>query len=605
MTEISVNYLIEYTVIAAYLVLMLVIGWVFKNFNKNIGDYFRSGSQGTWWIVGMSGFMAGISAFSFIGAGGAAFEAGWSILSMYLGNLAGVAVLGLFLAGWYRQMRAITFPEVIRGRFGPVTQQVYAWLTIPMFIMWGAIWLLGLAIFSSGIFGLPINVVIPALGMVVLFYATAGGKWAVMAADFVQGLILVLMCVLITTLCLIKTGGITGLFDMIAERGLSEEYAFFKTDGSQFNGAYTAKWMLATFVMQFIFFAGLSNCNRFFAVKDGKEARWAAWLMVTLMAAGLLLWFVPPITARLFYESEVMSASISKPQEAAFAVVSMYLLPNGLIGLMVVAMFSATMSSMDAGLNGNAAVFIRDILPALCRLFGFSLPSDRKQLFLSRLITIAFGLLLIVLAMYLSRQEGTGIFEIAIVFSSVVGLPMALPMFLCLFFRRVPSWSALFAGVVCALPSVVMLFAPDFLSFSQRVFWQMVLGISAFVFTGLFWKGTTEAYRKQVAAFFAKMHTPVDYAKEIGTETDGIQLILLGRFVGAIALFIALLLLIPNSLFGRLCIGALVLACGSLSIAMIWSGIRRRRKVKQMAEEHAAFQDADPECAVAENTPES
>jgi|GEM_PF-3902507 len=53
---------IEYSVIVAYLVLMLVVGLVFKNFNKNSGDYFRGGSQGTWWIVGMSSFMAGISA---------------------------------------------------------------------------------------------------------------------------------------------------------------------------------------------------------------------------------------------------------------------------------------------------------------------------------------------------------------------------------------------------------------------------------------------------------------------------------------------------------------------------------------------------------------
>jgi hypothetical protein len=50
---------IEYSVIVAYLVLMLVVGVVFKNFNKNSGDYFRGGSQGTWWIVGMSSFMAG------------------------------------------------------------------------------------------------------------------------------------------------------------------------------------------------------------------------------------------------------------------------------------------------------------------------------------------------------------------------------------------------------------------------------------------------------------------------------------------------------------------------------------------------------------------
>ncbi len=601
MTTLSINPYIEYTVIGFYLALMLVIGWVFKNFNKNVGDYFRSGSQGTWWIVGVSAFMAGISAFSFIGTGGAAFEAGWSVMSMYLGNLAGVAALAVFLAGWYRQMRAITFPEVIRSRFGPLTQQVYAWLTVPMFLMWGAIWLLGLAIFSSGIFGLPINLVIPVLGVVVLSYATAGGKWAVMAADFVQGLILVLMCVLITTLCLIKTGGVGGLFELISERGLNDEFAFIKPEGSSFGGAYTLKWVLATFVMQFIFFSGLSNCNRFFAVKDGREARRAAWLMVLLMAGGVLLWFIPPITARLFYEAEVMAAPLSKPQESAFAVVSIHLLPNGLIGLMVVAMFSATMSSMDAGLNGNAAIFIRDILPATCRLFGWRLPSDRMQLLLSRLVTIVFGIMLIGLAIYLSRQEGAGIFEIAIVFSSLVGLPMALPMFLCLFVKRVPAWSALFSGAVCALPSIVMLFAPDLLSFSGRVFWQMVLGSAAFFATRLFWNTSSVTYREQVEAFFERMHTPVNYAEEVGTDTDGIQLVVLGRFVGVISVFLALLLLLPNELFGRLCIGALALTCGSLAAAMVWLGRRKSQRVEKSTHECPEFQGVESESITAEN----
>jgi hypothetical protein len=78
---------IEYSLICAYL--LLVVGVVFKNFNKNSGDYFRGGSQGTWWLVGMGSFMAGISAFIFTANRGAAFEAGWTVLFIYLGNCGG------------------------------------------------------------------------------------------------------------------------------------------------------------------------------------------------------------------------------------------------------------------------------------------------------------------------------------------------------------------------------------------------------------------------------------------------------------------------------------------------------------------------------------
>ena len=51
---------VEYAVIGAYLVLTLVVGVVFKSSTER-GDFFRGGCQGTWWMVGMSSFMAGMS----------------------------------------------------------------------------------------------------------------------------------------------------------------------------------------------------------------------------------------------------------------------------------------------------------------------------------------------------------------------------------------------------------------------------------------------------------------------------------------------------------------------------------------------------------------
>jgi len=42
-----------------------------------------------------------------------------------------------------------------------------------------------------------------------------------------------------------------------------------------------------------------------------------------------------------------MALGISKPAEAAYAIASVNLLPAGLIGLIVVAILTATMSSMD------------------------------------------------------------------------------------------------------------------------------------------------------------------------------------------------------------------------------------------------------------------
>ena len=47
--------------------------------------------------------------------------------------------------------------------------------------------------------------------------------------------------------------------------------------------------------------------------------------------------------------------------EASYAVATLALLPNGLIGVMLAAMFSATMSSLSGTFHLHAAIIVRDI----------------------------------------------------------------------------------------------------------------------------------------------------------------------------------------------------------------------------------------------------
>ena len=573
---------IEYSVIAAYLVLMLVVGVVFKNFNKNSGDYFRGGSQGTWWIVGMSSFMAGISAFTFTGNGGASFEAGWTILIIYVANCAGLLVHVLFLAPWFRQMRATTFPEVIRARFGPVTQQVYAALAMLLFLVTGAVWLFGLAIFTATSFGLPIHFTIPVLGLVVLFYSTTGGKWAVMAADFVQGLIMMAMTLLIAVLCLVKFGGIGGFLAAIESAGLGHDFRFFKAPGDFPLNAYTFEWVMAMFVVQVTLVCSAQQAVKYFAVKDGREARRAASLFLVLMALGSLMWFVPPMAARILFAEEVLASGMTKPAEAAFAVASVNLLPVGLIGMMVVAMFSATMSSMDAGLNGNAAMAVRDLLPALCRRFGWKMPGESGQVLAGRIVTITFGLAVIALALRLSMMQGTGVFEFVVALGPLIVVPMSIPLLLCLFIRRVPPWAALASMAATLVPSTMAFLAETPWTLGEKTLWTFLAGTGVFLLSGLFWGQTTSHYREQVEAFFATMHRPVDFATEVGQANDSTQLRLMGRFAVAVGSFVLLLLFAPNPASGRLAILGLAAFLIGVGLFMLFAARRQTAAASQV-----------------------
>lgn len=57
---------IEFFVVGTYLLFLVGIGIAFKRLNSNVDDYFRSGCQGTWWLVGVSSFMAGAGSGTFV-----------------------------------------------------------------------------------------------------------------------------------------------------------------------------------------------------------------------------------------------------------------------------------------------------------------------------------------------------------------------------------------------------------------------------------------------------------------------------------------------------------------------------------------------------------
>lgn len=589
--------LIEYTVISSYLVLLVTISIVFKRLSSNHSDYFRSGCRGKWWLVGASCFMTAFSSWTFTGAAGAAFEAGWSALIIFLANTIAFLINAAFLAPWFRQLRAISPPQIIRDRFGERSRQFYAWIMVGTQTCFSSVHLYALAIFSSAVFGYQVNHIIIVLGAIVLFYSMVGGSWGVMASDFIQSSVLMPMTILIAILCLVKLGGIDGFLSALRGKDFSSDYSMFKTteQAVKFGYKYTVFWAVVMLVKNVTAFNSLTNAQRFFSVKDGREARKAALFTAVLMFIGSLIWFIPPMTARLLYADAVNAVNITKPAEASYAVCSMQLLPVGMTGLMVVAIFAATTSSMDSGLNRNAAVFTNDIYPAVTRMLGLKPTTDgRKLLFIGRIFTIFIGCCVISLAYYLSVRGKTGVFQYMLNIGGMLMVPMMIPMLLGLFFRRVPHWSCVFATVcafstsaIGALSGSEYAVIQKFSILQEHWTWQtitmtnMVTATTAFLITGLFWSKATSAYRQQVKEFFTKMHTPIDFEKEVGESYDTKQYLMTGTICSVIALAICLLLFVKNAWtiqgrFGILFIAGFV---GAVGMLLIWTGRRSAKKL--------------------------
>jgi len=572
------------TVICAYFALLLSVGWAFKRFNRTTSDYFRGGQRGTWWLVGTSIYVSMISAWTFTGGAAQAYDWGWGIMWNYWPGGLGFLLCALVFAAWFRQLRATTGPEAIGMRFNEATRQIMGWKNVLGTPLLSALHLYGLATFASAVFGFDVATMIIAMGLVVTIYSTTGGRFAVMANDFIQAAIVLPMGAVVAWLSLRQIGGWQALLDGVEAANLTERFAFIKNaEQIPANGTYGLAWIAAAI----LFFMVLNNLNvgvaaRFFSVKDSREARWAAWLTVAMIGFTVFLWFIPPIVARLLYASEVAAIPLKNPAEGAYALVAVKLLPASLVSMMLVAIFAATLSSVDTALNGNTAIVMRDLYPAIWRLLGREQAGENAQLAASRWITFAFGGLVTLVALTYAQLKELSLFDLMMNVLALTGMPFQIPLFWGLFVRRVPRWAAIFSGIATIVPALIMFFDTSLLGFAvtwqARVLVQFSIGTATFFLSMLWWPRVSAADRAHIDAFFKRMHMPVDFEAEVGEASDLAQLKTVGSFTLLVGCGVSLLTLTPSIAGDR----PIVLGLASVYVVLgaVMLGLSRRKRLR-------------------------
>ena len=572
----------DYAVIAVYFALMIAIGAIFRKINKNTSDYFRGGGKLLWWIVGATAFMTQFSAWTFTGAASKAYENGIVIFAFYIANAAGFFVGWLWTARRVRQMRIITALEGIRQRWGGGNEQFFTWLQIPVGILYAGIALNSVAVILSAVFGLPFNTTMLGAGLVVIFTATVGGSWAATAGDFMQMIVLMAVTCVAAVLALHAVGGV-GEF---VHRVPSPNFVWGEIDRS----GILWLWVFAVMLKQVLMINNMSEGYRYLCAKDDQHARRGALLATILFIVGPLIWFIPPMVARILYPAlhavPALHALGSKASEGAYLAVALMPMPKGMLGLMVTGLFAATISNMDTGLNKNTGIFIRSFYLRVIRPQA----AERELLVASKLSTLIFGVMVVLSGFYFSHLHELSLFNLMMQFSGLVSVPVCVPLLWGIFYKRTPSWSGWSTVAVCLLVSLVVgnldtFFGPDAYQrvlgadfavtrhelpdviFLLSVVGNLTVGSAWFFTTSLWYGREPAAFQGQVETFFKNMRTPVDFAREQGENEDQTQLRTLGKLCFVYGGFVVLLALIPNPPIGRigfLMIGGIIGAVGML-----------------------------------------
>src|SRR5256886_786849 len=502
---------VDYAVIGLYGLLMVLVGLYVMRFNRGAAEYFRGGGRIPWLGGGLGCFMSGFRAWTFTRAAGVAYRAGiaaggfffWDSVSFFLGYF-------VFATRW-RRSRVTTVMEYLSDRFNPVTHQSFSWVTIFFQLFTSASSLYGLSLFISSACGLPVKSTIIGAGTLIVFYCVVGGLWAVVVTDFLQASILMPFCLVLVITALARVGGVGGLV-----HSLPPEMKTLRFSG-EFGWIYIASW---TIMVSFGYNTS-AMAQRYFSVDDERSARKVALLCCGLFFVGAFLWFVPPMAMRVVYpDLRAIWPALANASEAAYAVASLTLLPHGLIGIMLAAMFSATMANLSAQFNLKSAILSKDVYQRLFRKSA----GERELLMVGCLTTFLIGATTTVMAAAMAAS-GKSVFQIMLTFNTLISLAYGPPALLGLVIRRTPRWSGLASFMTGLVLGILGAFVFHW-SLIQQVAIIIPSSFGVFFLSGLFDRGDSPGR----ARLFKNLNTPVDIGVELKDSPDFTTLVFRFQF---------------------------------------------------------------------------
>ncbi|MFA0014034.1 sodium:solute symporter family protein [Vibrio lentus] len=560
-------------IVGIYFLFLIAIGWMFRTFTSTTSDYFRGGGNMLWWMVGATAFMTQFSAWTFTGAAGKAYADGMAVAVIFLANAFGYLMNYLYFAPKFRQLRVVTPIDAIRMRFGSFNEQVFTWSGMPNSIVSAGIWLNGLAIIASGIFGFDMTTTIVLTGLVVLVMSVTGGSWAVIASDFMQMVIIMAVTVTCAAVAIVQGGGVT---EIINDFPVAEGASFVSGNNLNYVSIFGI-WAFFIFFKQFSITNNMLNSYRYLAAKDSKNAKKAALLACILMTIGPIIWFMPP----WFVAGQGIDLAAHYPDAGSKAGDFAYLyfveqyMPAGMVGLLIAAMFAATMSSMDSGLNRNSGIFVINFYQPILRPNA----TEKELMVVSKLMSSVFGVAIILIALFINSLKGLSLFDTMMYVGALIGFPMTIPAFCGFFIKKTPDWAGWGTLVVGAIVSYIVGFVIT-AEMLQNWFnlepltgreWsdlKVAVGLIAhltftggfFILSTLFYKPLEATRQKDVDTFFNNLATPLVSESTAQKKLDNKQRYMLGSLIAVSGVAVMAMFALPNPFWGRM----MFVLCGGI-----------------------------------------
>ncbi len=508
-----------------YFGLMVSVGIYFARYMKTLDLYFVGGKKLPWWLGGISFLMSYVSALSIVVYSAMGYTYGLVSITLYATTVPACLVTAwLFARRWHRA--GVSTPvEFLERRYSAYLRQVFAWSGLPLKIIDEGLKIIAVGLFVSKGLGMSLNTAILLTGVIIILYTALGGLWAVCITDFIQFVLVTTAVLLLLPLSLREAGGLRSFVAHVPQ-------GFFEP----LHPPYTAFYLLGFILLSTMSMAGnWSLVQRFYSARSEQDARRIGWLAAALFLLLPPVWIIAGMAARVWLPADW--ARQNDPQYV-YAEISKRLLPPGLLGLIVAALFAATMSVLSAGYNVIASVLTVDVYRRHIRPEA----SERSLLAVGKISTALVGLTAMSVAWLVLHFRWT-IFDTMVAAFGFFLPPTVLPVLAGLVWPRVTSRGAL-AGFIAGLVSGgAFLAARAFLPAAYNYPMQTVsLWVSSAVVLAAMYLASASASdapeRAQIAEFYQALARPAAPAQQASIPEpffiSGVVLALLGVALGAI-----------------------------------------------------------------------
>ena len=489
--------ILDAAIIFAYLAMLTGIGVYFSRHQSNLEEYFLASKTMGWLPIGMS-LMAALNS-------GIDYVMQPSSIIIY-GLIFTVGVLSwFFLYPWaayvtipfFRRLNVLSAYEYLETRFDGKVRTLIALL----FLAWRVGWM-GTAIYvpclvlseiSGGMFK-PWQLVI-VMGMVVTVYTMLGGIKAVIWTEVIQ------FCVMLTGLAIMVgvviyqvPGGVSGIWQTAAEGGKT---AFtYQIPGFGDAGLWhkvqmffaepktLAGLLIATVVGRMTTYTGDQvMIQRFQTSKSVTDSRQG----FIINALGDSVWTIGLSFVGLglyaFYKVHAKPADLGANPDHTVPYFLRTMFPTGILGLVLAATLAASLSAIASAINACTTVTMVDFYERLIKKRR-AVPTEirqgegRRDVMLSRVITVVFGIIGVVIASNVSKLGN--IIEIAQKVIQTYTGPMLGIYLLGMFTRRANSGGALVGGTAGTAGAIfVAFFFKDAQGHDRIAFlWPTVFGFA-------------------------------------------------------------------------------------------------------------------------------